>query len=272
MVTPTSSDFSLRSIAFAAYAPSVLFGLSQGAMLPVIAISSIERGADEAVASLVVAMIGIGSLVTNIPAGAVTTRFGERRSMVGAAALSAVGLALCLLPLGLIVFTLGVLLVGAASSVFLLARQSYLTEAVPAEQRARALSTLGGVQRIGVFIGPFASAGLIRLAGIDGAYLLALVAIAGAGVIAYTVPDLVQDPPLPASGRLASRPSRCSATTGAPSPSWVRASCCSPRSARPGRWSSRSGRTTSGSTRASRRSSTASRALSTPPCSTRRAT
>jgi hypothetical protein len=34
-----------------------------------------------------------------------------------------------------------------------LARQSYMTEAVPIEFRARALSTLGGVMRIGMFIG-----------------------------------------------------------------------------------------------------------------------
>lgn len=194
MATSNDTGFSLRSIAWAAYGPSALFGLSQGAMLPVVAISSIERGANEAVASLIVALIGIGSLVTNIPAGAITTRFGERRSMVGAAVLSAIGLALCLLPVGLLLFAIGVFLVGAASSVFLLARQSYLTEAIPSHLRARAMSTLGGVQRIGVFVGPFVSALLIHVWGLDGAYFLALAAILAAGFVAYTVPDLVHEP------------------------------------------------------------------------------
>ena len=49
-------------------------------------------------------------------------------------------------------------MVGMASAVFSLARQSYLTEAVPFHYRARALSTLGGVMRIGLFLGPFLAA------------------------------------------------------------------------------------------------------------------
>ena len=49
-------------------------------------------------------------------------------------------------------------MVGMASAVFGLARQSYLTEAVPFHYRARALSTLGGVMRIGLFVGPFVAA------------------------------------------------------------------------------------------------------------------
>jgi MFS family permease len=193
MTSSTDSDFSLKSIAVAAFGPSILFGFSQGAMLPVIAISAIDRGADVAVASLVVSMLGIGSLVTNIPSGIITTRFGERRSMILAAAVSAVGLVLCLFQLGLVLFTIGVFLVGAASSIFMLARQSYLTEVVPAHMRARALSTLGGVQRIGVFVGPFVTAGVIGLAGLDAAYTVALVAIIGAGFVAYLVPDLTQE-------------------------------------------------------------------------------
>jgi MFS family permease len=195
MTSSASRDFSLRSIAVAAFGPSVLFGFSQGAMLPVIAISAIDRGADEALASLVVAMLGIGSLLTNIPAGVLTTRFGERRSMILAAGISAVGLILCILNLGLWVFAAGILLVGAASSVFMLARQSYLTEVVPPHMRARALSTLGGTQRIGVFVGPFVSAGVIALWGLDAAYVVALVTIIGAGFIAYAVQDLLEGRP-----------------------------------------------------------------------------
>ncbi|MCU1528676.1 MAG: transporter [Frondihabitans sp.] len=195
MTSSASTDFSLRSIAVAAFGPSVLFGFSQGAMLPVIAISAIDRGANEALASLVVAMLGIGSLVTNIPAGVLTTRFGERRSMILAAGISAIGLILCILNLGLWVFAAGILLVGAASSVFMLARQSYLTEVVPAHMRARALSTLGGTQRIGVFVGPFVSAGVIALWGLEAAYVVALITIIGAGFIAYAVQDLLEGRP-----------------------------------------------------------------------------
>jgi hypothetical protein len=48
---------------------------------------------------------------------------------------------------------------------------------VPVEYRARALSPLGGVMRIGMFIGPFASAAAIHRYGFTGAYRVAIGAI-----------------------------------------------------------------------------------------------
>jgi MFS family permease len=190
MSSPPETSFRLRSVAVSAYGPSLLYGFSQGVIAPVIAISAIDRGATVAVAGLVVSLMGIGSIASNIPAGVMTTRFGERRSMVAAAAISAAGIALCLLHVGLWPFSAGILAMGMASAVFQLARQSYLTEVVPVDKRARAMSTLGGVQRIGAFAGPFAGAAVITLFGLDSAYAMSLIAILGAGVIAYTVPDL----------------------------------------------------------------------------------
>jgi MFS family permease len=67
-------------------------------------------------------------------------------------------MALCVVASTLWVFAVGIFMVGMAAAVFGLARQSYLTEAVPFHFRARALSTLGGVMRIGLFIGPFLGA------------------------------------------------------------------------------------------------------------------
>jgi MFS family permease len=110
--------------------------------------------------------------------------------MVIAAGISICGLTLCILDIGIIPFGIGVLLLGAASSVFSLARQSYLTEAVPAYMRARALSTLGGSLRVGVFVGPFIGAGAMQFFGLNGAYYVSLVAVIGAGIIAYRVPEL----------------------------------------------------------------------------------
>ncbi len=190
-------EFRLRSVAVAAFGPATLFGLAEGAMLPVIALSSIDRGASTAIAALINALLGIGSIVTNIPSGILATRIGERKSMLVAAAVAVAGLILCLANLGhgalsLTVFGLGVLLLGAASSVYTLARQSYLTEVVPPRMRARALSTLGGTLRIGMFAGPFIGAGAVELWGLPGAYYVSLAAMAGAAAIVFRVPDLVK--------------------------------------------------------------------------------
>lgn len=186
-------DFSLWSIAIPAFGPSLLFGIGEGAILPVIPLSARGMGSTLAGAALVVALIGIGSLVSNIPASMITAKFGERIGMVGAAALSLSALMLCVFATQLWLFAVGILLIGAASAVFNLARQSYLTEAVPPILRARAMSTLGGVGRIGLFAGPFIGALVIHLVGLVGAYWVAAVAVAAAGALALWLPDLVSD-------------------------------------------------------------------------------
>lgn len=185
-----SGNFSLWSIAIPAYGPALLFGIGEGAILPVIPLSARDMGATLAGAALVVSLIGIGSLLSNIPASMVTARFGERAGMVGAAVVSLAAMILCVAANDLLLFSVGVFLIGAAAAVFNLARQSYLTEAVPPLMRARAMSTLGGVGRIGLFAGPFIGALLIHLVGLNGAYWVGVIAVAAAGILAWWLPDL----------------------------------------------------------------------------------
>lgn len=187
----SQAGFSLWKIAVPAFGPSLLFGLGEGAILPVIALSARSLGASVAAAALIVTLLGIGSLLSNIPASLLTARYGERLAIVAASGLSMVGMLMCVFGPNIWVFAAGIFLVGAASAVFNLARQSYLTEAVPAYFRARALSTLGGVMRIGVFVGPFAGALAIHLMGLAGSYWVGVGAVLVAGAVAWTLPDLV---------------------------------------------------------------------------------
>lgn len=183
-------NFSLRPLALSAYGPSLLFGLGEGAILPVVPLTARALGASVATAAAVVMLISVGSLLFNVPASAITYRFGERVALIGAAAIGTVAALGCLVAPNLGVFALAVILVGVSSSVFNLARQSYLTEAVPVHFRARALSTLGGVMRVGVFIGPFVGAAAIHLAGLSASYVVCAVVLAVAGVLASLLPDL----------------------------------------------------------------------------------
>ena len=199
----TDDSFSLRKIALPAFGPSFLFGLGEGAILPVIALTVRQLGGSVALAALMVTLIGIGSLISNIPASIITTRYGERWAIVGAAAWGALGMLLCVLATALWVFGIGVFMVGMSAAVFGLARQSYLTEAVPFEYRARALSTLGGVMRIGLFIGPFIAAGLIHWMGIGGAYWAGIGSLFVAAIVAMRMPDLPEHAPVDAGVDLA---------------------------------------------------------------------
>jgi MFS family permease len=196
-MTPPNSPppFSLRGIAVPAFGPALLFSIGQGAILPVVALSARQLGASVAVAALIVTLIGLGSWFFNLPASMITLKFGERWSIVGAAAAGALALLAAGVSLvignGLWLLAVAMAVVGMSAAVFSLARQKYLTEAVPVEFRARALSTLGGVSRIGTFIGPFIGAAAIAFVGISGAYWVGVAGMAAAAVLAITVPDLV---------------------------------------------------------------------------------
>ncbi|QII85208.1 MFS transporter [Bordetella hinzii] len=183
-------SFNLKQIAIPAFGPSLLYGISNGAILPVIALTARDQGASVATAGLIAALIGVGSLLSNIPSALITERFGEKRAMAGAALVSVIGLLLVIGVPRLWVLALAMLMQGCAQSVFQLARQSYMIEVVPLAYRARALSTLGGTTRIGTFIGPFAGAALIHFLGLDGAYWVAICAMLGAGLIAIKAPDI----------------------------------------------------------------------------------
>lgn len=192
--TGTSQSFSLRSIALPAFGPAVLFSLGEGAVLPVVALSARDLGASVAVSALVVTLIGLGSWFFNLPASLITIRFGERWAIVGAGFVGALALAAAafapLIPHGIWLLAAAMTVVGMATSVFNLARQKYLTEAVPVQFRARALSTLGGVTRIGIFIGPFVGAAVMQFAGISGAYWVGVVGMAAAAALSLTLRDL----------------------------------------------------------------------------------
>ena len=205
-----AASFSLRGIAVSAFGPSLLFGLGEGAILPVVPLSARDLGASVPMAALVVTLIGVGSLVSNIPASLITMHRGERWAIVAAAAWCALAMALCAETRHLGAFAVGSFMVGMSQAVFSLARQSYLTEAVPVEFRARALSTLGGTMRIGMFVGPFIAAAAIHRYGLTGAYGVGIAALAVAALVAARIPDLVVH--APETGADAARPAPAAPT------------------------------------------------------------
>ena len=157
--------FSFRSIALPAIAPTLLFSIGEGAILPIIPVVADNLGATLAIAGLIAAMIMIGELVGDIPSGWVVSRIGERTAMIGAALLSIVGLVLALLAPNPWILGIAIFLIGLSTAVFALARHAFMTSFVPKAYRARALSTLGGTFRLGFFVGPFISAAVIHLTG-----------------------------------------------------------------------------------------------------------
>ena len=195
MTSTTSRDaatatFLSRQAILGVYLPALCFEIAMGAITPMIALRAVQLGTSLGGAGLLAALLAVGQILGDAPAGALAARIGDRKALLVAAALSVVTLAIGALARSPLVFGVAVLLTGATNAVYMLARQAYLTEITPPIFRARALSTLGGVGRIGVFVGPVLGAGVVRLTSTVGVFWFALAVIVVAGVVVLVVPDV----------------------------------------------------------------------------------
>ena len=170
---------SIRSLTLTVYAPTFVFAVGQGAVIPIMALAARSVGAGVALAGLIVALRGIGTMVFDIPAGHLITRLGERRAMVIATAILIASLVGCAVSRSPLPFAISAFAMGCGWAIWLLARLTYVSEVMPANLRGRSLSTLGGVNRIGNFVGPFVGAVAIGMAGLDGAFYTHIVVAIG---------------------------------------------------------------------------------------------
>jgi MFS family permease len=183
-----NDDFQIRSLIPSVYLPTLLFSIGQGAILPVIPLYALSLGASVAGASFVVSMRGIGTMLLDVPGGILESRLGDKAvMMLGTAlvALVAVGASFATSPL---VLAFLILLMGGGWSFWLLARLAYVSEIVPLAQRGRALSVVGGTNRIGTFIGPILGGFMGREFGLESVfYLQAVLGLCAAIVMAFSV-------------------------------------------------------------------------------------
>jgi MFS family permease len=182
--------FSLRSLTFSVYVPTILFSIGQGAVIPIIPLFARELGSSVAAAALIVAMRGIGQLVFDMPAGIAVSKWGDKGAMVAGTALigiTALGASFSNSPfvLGILVFVMG-----GGWAFWQLARLAFVSEVAPIDQRGRALSMTGGMNRIGNFIGPVIGGFLGEQFGLESAFIAqAVMGIAAAAMMFLVVAE-----------------------------------------------------------------------------------
>lgn len=179
----------LRRIAPSALLPALVYEIGNGAILPITALVALDEGASASVAGLVLALTGIGRILGDVPAGWLADRIGDRRAMVVAASLTAMALLLNWWVPSLMALATGQLVIGICNATFYLARQTYVADVVALRLRARALSTLAGSHRMGLFVGPLAGAVAIHLWGTRAAFGVAVLAAIATGLLLFFVPD-----------------------------------------------------------------------------------
>ena len=180
----------IRSLWFTVYLPAFLFAAGQGAIVPQVALTARSLGATVGIAGLAVAMRGVGTMVFDIPSGILVARVGERRAMFVATGLLVVSLIGSVTASSAWLFLVWMFVLGCGWSIWLLTRLTYVSDAMPPRLRGRALSTMGGVQRAGTFVGPFLGAGAVVLFGFDGAFYVHLLLALAGGAVLFFVPDL----------------------------------------------------------------------------------
>ena len=175
------------------FLPALVYEIGNGAIAPVIALTALDLGASVTTAGFMLALLGVGQVIGDVPASWLADRIGDRRAMTVAAALSIIAVVTCASAPSRWVLGIALLVIGASNSAFYLARQSYVSEVAPIRLRARALSTLAGAHRVGLFIGPFVGAVAISIGGIRSAYVVAAVASAVAALLLFVIPDADRD-------------------------------------------------------------------------------
>jgi len=165
-----NSSYRIRSLTWSMYAPSFLFSLGMGIVIPVLPLYTHSLGAGLALTGLLVAMRRVGNALFDVPAGMLASRIGHQRlvciSVLGAVAVSlGLGFSRSLLVFGCLNFA-----AGAMESLWMLSRLTYLKGVVPGEKRGRTLSILGGLMRVGRFAGPIAGGLLARQMGLASSF------------------------------------------------------------------------------------------------------
>ena len=196
--------FRLRSLSVSAFLPTLLFGIGQGAVIPIMPLFAKDLGASVALISLIIALRGVGTMVFDIPAGMLVSKFGERWTLVGGTAVLmfvAIGAAVSRAPWQFAVVSFAM---GSSWSVFMLARLSYVTDVAPIHVRGRAISLLGGISRVGNAIGPLIGGATAVWFGLESVfYVQAALSAAAAVVMFFVVED--GDGPVTAHGSVLQR-------------------------------------------------------------------
>ena len=176
----------------AVYVPTVLLALGQGILLATLPLYADSFDASYLLVSFAVSAAALGTLVTDVPAGALLGWIGLRRAMIAGTGLVAFGTTAVMFQNDYTLFVTLRLVAGIGTALWGLSRHALIAESIAPSERGRAISVFGGINRIGVFGGP-ALGGFIGTAhGLRAPFLIAgVLALIALAVAVFIVPATV---------------------------------------------------------------------------------
>lgn len=198
-VVVSASRSRTLSLILPVYVPSLLLSAGQGILVPTLPLFAQDRfEVNFSLVSLVVAAAGLGTLISDVPAGMLIERWGRKPVMIAGTFAAAVATMLMgtAAPLAAVtgIFPAYVALVclrlvaGGGSAMWNISRMAYIADVVPIADRGRALSTFGGVGRIGTFVGPFVGGLIGTWFGLEASFYVAGgLSLIGAAISIFTI-------------------------------------------------------------------------------------
>jgi MFS family permease len=144
----------LASLVLPVYIPALLLATGSGAMNTFLPLYLRELGASVSLAATLVGLGTAGVLIFDLPSGMMTARFGERRVLGWSGAVMVLATLFTGLSRSLAAVTVGIFLTNAAASFWLLGRLAFMRAVLGTDRRGRGLAAVGGVMRVGLFVGP----------------------------------------------------------------------------------------------------------------------
>ncbi len=144
----------LRNLIFPLYLPSFLVAIAWGIREPILPLYVRDFGADYGLVGVVLAGEAIGMLASELPGGMLLRWLGQKRGMVVGLTITAVAV-LALYWAQSVPEVLGYRILGGVGfAIFATARHAYIAEFTATALRGRSVALLGGIFRIGNFLGP----------------------------------------------------------------------------------------------------------------------
>ena len=134
-------------------------------------------------------MMSLGAALMPVPGAMLVARLGHKPVMGGGLALAALAVAALGLSTATSARALAAFVYGVGLGLYGLSRITYLSDAVPPDQRGRIVSAVGGMGRVGMFIGPAAGGFVAKSFGRDHALLGVALVMGVAALLQLFVPS-----------------------------------------------------------------------------------
>ena len=156
----------------AVYIPTAILSLCDGLLVPTLPLFVASFEVSLATVGLALAGEAVGMLLADLPAGWLLGRIPPKAAMLAGGSLVAVAVLLTAIAPTLTLVVMLRVVAGAGLALFSLSRHAYLAHATRSADRGRAIAIYGGINRLGVFIGPAVGGALAALLGLRAPFLL----------------------------------------------------------------------------------------------------